>query len=291
MAVILSVLGLSLLMQGCLGRFGHTDRGCLLWDQDGDNVCCKACHPGNRLVERCGPDPQKLCTPCEPGTFTDKPKTMQCDTCRHCVEALIHVKDCTTSTDTVCGCREGLTCGNGQCSFCVEKCGKGQEPDKRSCRRCLEGTFNNQTHQKCKPWSTKCPNPGQVIVAKGDAFSDIKCSDIPEGPTGSDDSTITVSDAKKPDNTERAWPMLFPLVFGIMLVCFIVTLAWKIHRRKPSKKEKEPEETPEKMIIGPPSDEPRTLIAIECSFHEAQQEQGSSLESLTSKDSSEQLLP
>ncbi|XP_060913668.1 tumor necrosis factor receptor superfamily member 9-like [Labrus mixtus] len=297
-AVILRVLGLSLLMHGCLGSVGHTDTGCVLWDQHGDDVCCKKCHPGNRLVTECGPDPKKLCTPCERGTFTNEAKTKKCDMCRHCVEALVLVKECTNSINTVCGCREGLTCGNDECTFCVDKCGKGQEPTvNRSCRRCPEGTFNNQTHQKCKPWGTKCLNPGQVIVAKGDAFSDIKCSDIPEGTTGSEDSVITVSNAKKPGNTERELPLLLPLVFGIMLICFIVTLAWKIHKRRPSKEEtspkemEEPEESSEKMIIEPPSDEPRTLVAVECSFHEAQQEQGSSLESLTSKDSSERLLP
>uniref|UniRef100_UPI0037E72787 tumor necrosis factor receptor superfamily member 9a n=1 Tax=Semicossyphus pulcher TaxID=241346 RepID=UPI0037E72787 len=285
MAVILYAMALSLLLQGCLCSVPQANTGCLKWSKSqGDDVCCDICHPGNRLVTKCGPNPEKLCTPCEAGTFTTGPKNLRCDRCRQCVEAQVYVKQCTASSNTVCGCREGLICGGGdQCTFCVDKCGKGQEPDKRSCRPCPHGTFNNQTHQACKPWSTKCPNPDHDIVAKGNALSDIKCSNS---------SIIPPREIKKPEQTEQPWPLVLLAVLGTCLICFIViiTVAWNICHRTPEQ-EKEPEKDSEKMIIRPPSDDPRTLIAIECSFHEAQQEQGSSLESLASKDSAEQLLP
>ncbi|XP_074537990.1 tumor necrosis factor receptor superfamily member 9-like [Halichoeres trimaculatus] len=281
MAVILLVLGLSLLMQGCVCSM--EDTGCMSFYPKGDDVCCKACHPGNRLVERCGPDPKKLCEPCKPKTFITSPLKRSCDVCRQCVESLVLVKECTATSDTVCGCKEGLTCGNDPCTFCVKMCGKGQEPAaENSCRPCPEGTFNNQTHQKCKPWSTKCPDPDQHIVVFGDAFSDIKCSQMGETKTPG-----------RPEDENQVWLLAMYAGFGILMICVVVTLSWKIHQRR-TRKEKEieqPELMSETMIIRPPSDEPRTLIAFECSFHEAQQEQGSSSESLASKDSSEQLLP
>lgn len=281
MAVILLVLSLSLLMQGCVCSMESTDRGCRTWYSHGDDVCCDACHPGNRLVSDCGPDPKKLCVPCEANTFTTSSLSRKCLGCRQCVESLVFVEKCTTTSDTVCRCKKGLTCGNDLCTFCVKMCGTGQEPtDENSCRTCPEGTFNNQTQQKCKPWSTKCPDPDQQIVAQGDAFSDIKCSQMKK--------------AKKPEeDAKQVWPLVLLSGFGILLICIIITLAWKIHQRR-TRQEKQsdhPEQMSETMIIRPPSDEPRTLIAMECSFHEAQQEQGSSSESLVSKDSSEELLP
>lgn len=279
MAVILWALGVSLLMQVCLSRPGQSTIGCMTWKQDGQNVCCEACHPGNRLVSQCGPKPQDLCKPCEPETYTVEPLHKTCLRCTQCVGAQVLLKECTTTTDTQCGCKEGLTCGNTSCNFCVMKCNKGQEPtENRSCRPCPEGTFSDQIHQKCKPWSTKCPNPGDTMVAKGNATSDIQC--------------VTVKPSKQPGPSEQAWPLVLSvitsvalIVFGLTIVIIVVTL--KIHQKR--KKDK----TPKKLIIRNPtatSDDPQTLIAIECSFHEAQQEQGSSSESLVSKDSSEQLI-
>ncbi|XP_041654573.1 tumor necrosis factor receptor superfamily member 9a isoform X2 [Cheilinus undulatus] len=268
MVVIFWVLGLSLLVQG--GLSSMEPAGCRTWRQEGDLVCCEACHSGNRLVRECGPNPKALCTPCENETFTTGSKNKECDMCRQCL---------------VCGCKKGYTCGNARCTFCVTTCGKGQEPtEERSCRPCPKGTFNNQTHKKCKPWSKKCPKPDDQILAEGNAFSDIKCTNA------SVITAITVYPVTKPDTSEDPWPMMLPVFIGVFLICFIVLLAWKTYKRRP-KEEKEEREFSEKMIIGSPSDEPRTLIAIECSFHEAQQEQGSSSESLVSKDSSELIFP
>ncbi|XP_075955387.1 tumor necrosis factor receptor superfamily member 9a isoform X2 [Anarhichas minor] len=286
MAAILWAMGLSLLLQGCLCSLGQTNRGCLSWTPKGENVCCEACHPGNRLVSDCGPRPKDLCTPCEPGKFAENPKNKWCTRCTQCVGAQVYVKQCTPTTDTQCGCKEGLTCGNARCTFCVQKCDKGQEPtDKRLCRPCPDGTFNDQSQQMCKPWSTRCPDPEQMIVAKGDALTDIKCANV---------SVSTLINPKKPDPTEQAWPLVIYVVtsvvltaFGIIIISISSLMAKNIIQKRNKERKKPTKETP---IIRPPTDEPRTLIAIECSFHEAQQEQGSSSESLVSKDSSEQLI-
>ncbi|XP_042347177.1 tumor necrosis factor receptor superfamily member 9-like [Plectropomus leopardus] len=277
MAVILWVMGLSLLLQGCLSSVGETNRGCKSWRPKGDNVCCDACHPGNRLVKQCGPSPKDLCTPCEPGTFTVNPKNYRCTRCTQCVGAQVFLKACTATSDTKCGCKDGLTCGDGSCSFCVKKCDKGHEPtEDGSCRPCPEGTFNDQSHQTCRPWSTKCPNQDQQIVAKGDAFTDIKCN-------------ASVSSIIAPTKEEWPWVSVFTIVG---LITFFITITIAMIVGKKIKKTKSNEKTPvtKTPIIRTPTDDPRTLIAIECSFHEAQQEQGSSSESLDSKDSSEQLI-
>lgn len=285
MTVILWTVSLFLLMQNCFCSIGETNTGCIKWKQSGNNVCCEACHPGNHLVTECGPNPNDLCRPCQPGTYTTDPKGKRCYECTQCVGPQFMVKECTTSIDTKCGCKDGLLCGDKQCTFCIEKCGKGQEPtERRSCRPCRNGTFNDQSHQRCKPWSTKCPRPDQVIVAKGDAFNDIKCEDLIIMPL------VPVVPDK---NHEEAWP--WALFMGVIctvlivfsIIIFTTSMTIKVFKKQKSMKKK-PKQTP---LIRTPTDDPRTLIAIECSFHEAQQEQGSSTETLESKDSSDPLIP
>uniref|UniRef100_A0A672JCK3 Tumor necrosis factor receptor superfamily, member 9a n=1 Tax=Salarias fasciatus TaxID=181472 RepID=A0A672JCK3_SALFA len=211
---------------------------------------------GHRLVRKCGPAVIDLCTPCEPGTYTSNFSDDQCKWCTQCAGAQVQLEACTPTADTKCGCKEGLTCGNDHCSVCVPTCTKGQEPHDGSCRPCSNGTFNDKIHQKCKPWSTECPKPNQRIAAKGDAFTDIKCVNISNLISV---VTKTVTTTETPVSDPKTVVKVEPPGEDIKVFCLCLY-------------------------------DPQTLIAIECSFHEAEQEQGSSSESLFSKDSSEQLI-
>lgn len=118
----------------------------------------------------------------------------------------------------------------------------------------------------------------------GDAFTDIKCANVSVG---------TVRNPKQPDPTEQTWSLaLFVVISVVVLIAFgigiiIVIATMKVFKRRKDEGKKPITKIP---IIRTSTDEPKTLIAIECSFHEAQQEQGSSSESLDSKESSDRLI-
>lgn len=142
-------------------------------------------------------------------------------------------------------------------------------------------------HQKCKPWQTsKCSLLGKVIVEKGTAFSDVKCSNT---------SAVDTSSTKRrvPDEQDiwGAWSLvLYVVLVSMVLILISSVIAVKIPK-KATKKTKIPPE--KKLPPEIPIDDPRTLIAVECSFHDAYQEQGSSMESLetgVSEDSRNQLI-
>ncbi|XP_038138609.1 tumor necrosis factor receptor superfamily member 9a isoform X1 [Cyprinodon tularosa] len=285
MARIFWMMGFVLLPQGFLYVLGETGVGCKKWRSTDEGVCCDECHPGNRVVKRCGPNPTELCTPCERDHYTLKTLSSACSICSQCVGALVQLKACTRTSNTQCGCPKGLLCGDNPCTFCVDECSKGFEPNiYRSCTPCPNGTFNDKIHQKCKPLSTSCKDPNHVMVFKGNASSDIICK-----PPSTTTSTKTppLNKSRRPvETTEQGWPTVLFVIIGAFMMCLIIfiTLASFLihHKGKKEKKQRTLSKTP---IIGTPTDDPRTLIAIECSFHEAQQEQGNSTESLISKDS------
>ncbi|XP_068603724.1 tumor necrosis factor receptor superfamily member 9a [Brachionichthys hirsutus] len=275
MTPIPCALGLSLLLQGFMcGVAQPATRGCELWKPRGDHVCCDACLPGNRLVRECGPRPSELCAPCEPSTYTVKPKTLRCSGCTQCVGAQVQVRGCTAASDTQCGCKDGLTCGDDVCSFCVTTCGAGHEPtENRSCRPCPNGTFNDRGHRKCEPWSARCPKQDEDIVAEGDAFNDIKCGLISPSP---------VRLPERPDDVEETWPLVLSVITSVTLLTFGVIVIFIVIIKISQKKKEETKTTITKTpIIRTPTDDPRTLIAIECSFHDPEPEQGRSSESLS----------
>uniref|UniRef100_A0A3B5L1G3 TNFR-Cys domain-containing protein n=1 Tax=Xiphophorus couchianus TaxID=32473 RepID=A0A3B5L1G3_9TELE len=168
------MLGLTLLAQGFLCILGDVEVGCKKWVPDTQvkgNIKCVECR--NRVAQQSGTNPQELCTPCERGTYTLKSLAFECASCTQCIGALVHLKDCTPKSNTQCGCKKGLRCGNAECSFCVDECGKGQEPTKkRDCAPCPKGTFNDQIHQKCKPFSTSSLTPGDLRCSFAPAHLD-----------------------------------------------------------------------------------------------------------------------
>lgn len=272
MAVLLVLMGLSWLLCGS-GAEEHS--GCMRWRKSGDDVCCHSCYPGNYLVTKCGPDPKDLCKPCTRKTFTSSLTAQHCDQCTQCIDPQVTLEQCSASSDTKCGCKEGYLCGNEECSACIKKCDRGQEPTPYgSCRPCPDGMYNNEIHQTCKQW-TRCLDV--IIEKKGDAFSDNKCGNTSLLPVGIPEP----NDPSRDDFSGTLSTVLYT-VFGVavpFLVIIIIILALT-HVKQAKKPEKPEQPVKEPTIWSTPTDEPRTLIAMECSFHEAEQEQGSSSESL-----------
>ncbi|KAJ0064401.1 hypothetical protein NL108_006409 [Boleophthalmus pectinirostris] len=276
MLVIPVLMGLCLLVR--VSNCGLAE-GCRHWDKRGDRVCCLACYPGYHIVSQCGSDPRALCTPCRPNTFTTSTSAQRCDRCTQCIDPQVTLAECTKSKDTVCGCKKGFLCGNQQCSFCIEECGKGQQPtDDRSCVPCPSGTYNDQIHQKCKPW-TGCSS-NQIMVTKGNASSDNECENISVMPVA---KVPAPKDSHRPESAGNL-SIILCTIFGVavpsfLIVVIIMALA-QVKYKKPAQPEKPEKAVTKSTIIRTPTDDPMTLIAIECSFHEAEQERGSSAESL-----------
>ncbi|KAK7127449.1 hypothetical protein R3I93_020130 [Phoxinus phoxinus] len=241
---------------------GHSEEsGCMDWENSDNlkDVCCKKCHPGNRLAHECGPDPMLLCAPCENDTFIDAntdTNRMICRRCYQCTGGGMRVKEkCTASRDTVCGCSQGYRCANDKCSHCLKECGKGEQPAGRGkCEPCPPGMYNDKIHQPCVNW-TRC-TPDHQIIVPGSSSKDVICGLTPHTePTAKSDADSMVT--------------VILIIFGLLCVTPVATiliLEWR--RRKLTHKERKQ-----------PGGATQTCGPEEVSFCFPQQEHGSSSQS------------
>lgn len=264
-------------------------KGCNIHEHGPDNnVCCVECHEGNRLVERCGRNPADLCVPCKNGTFAETKSSRLCRSCNQCANPLEVQTPCTLTADTVCRCRTGFVCANEDCSVCSRICEPGQQRVRGRCEKCPEGMFNNQPNGLCAPW-TKCP-PGFVVIQSGTTLTDNKCdisNEITPIVKRSTPQIIEIHNSKKPeDKDDWGIPAVLTVtgVFIVLVIIAIFCMILRAHANKAPQKQPavQPPKTPESVRHLP--------VEEECSFCQPQQEQGS-IESISTQDSLEKLLP
>ncbi|XP_059547510.1 tumor necrosis factor receptor superfamily member 14-like isoform X2 [Myotis daubentonii] len=158
-------------------------------------MCCPKCRPGYRVKEACGEFTGTMCAPCTRGTFTAHLNGLpECLPCRVCDPGLGQVtrQNCSTRTNTVCGCRRGHFCERQDGDACVQcrphsVCRPGQrlretgtESQDTLCEDCQPGTFSaGGTQADCTPW-TKCSGPFSWEATPGTNSTDVTCS--PGGP-------------------------------------------------------------------------------------------------------------
>ncbi|XP_066528539.1 tumor necrosis factor receptor superfamily member 9a [Hoplias malabaricus] len=269
-------------------RVGESN-SCADWQLHGrDDVCCLKCSPGHRMVSSCGKDRNALCEPCGPNTFiANAPTKPFCDRCTQCLHPQFVEKACTSSSDTVCGCKEGFRCGNKLCSYCVDECGKGQEPtSQRTCRDCPEETFNDQIHSNCTARKTSCPN-GETLVRNRNATTDNECLKDPKITTVFyPNEHATVEPIQGPDKDKKNILWSVAGIFGGFSLLILIFMLIVCRRKKGKTKTKEP--MPETL----PPEELRVTMDQDdaCSFRQPEQEQGGSLESLSTQDSESKLI-
>ncbi|KAL4601502.1 tumor necrosis factor receptor superfamily member 5-like isoform X1, partial [Arapaima gigas] len=151
--------------------------------------CCPVCTPGYRVYGHCTAYTSTTCIPCTGSTFMDKPNGLT--TCKPCTVCdpglgLKTVKECTASSDTVCGVLEGSYCVDPYEGGCraAEKhttCKPGQfikhsgkKYSDTVCENCAENSYSNGSSRSCTP-HTDCESKGLLMVKPGNSVSDSEC--------------------------------------------------------------------------------------------------------------------
>ncbi|XP_070259996.1 tumor necrosis factor receptor superfamily member 14-like isoform X1 [Myotis yumanensis] len=165
-------------------------------------MCCPKCRPGYLVQEACGELTGTVCVACTPGTYTAHLNGLpECLPCRVCDPGLGQVTrwNCSTRTNTVCGCGRGHFCERQDGDSCVQcrrhsVCRPGQRVQETGtewqdtlCEDCQPGTFSaGGTQAGCTPWTrevtrvpggaARCSGPFDWEATPGTSSTDVTCS-------------------------------------------------------------------------------------------------------------------
>ncbi|NXW85618.1 TNR9 factor, partial [Alopecoenas beccarii] len=120
------------------------------------------------------------CRRCPPDTFSRAAGLRSCTLCRKCEGRFRYLKECSSTSDAECTCKEGYHCSGDSCSRCDRSCGVGQENTNSGCQTCYYGTFNDQPNGSCKNW-TKCS--ANQVLEPGTTAKDVICKHASDNPS------------------------------------------------------------------------------------------------------------
>ncbi|XP_006194844.2 tumor necrosis factor receptor superfamily member 9 isoform X1 [Camelus dromedarius] len=177
---------------------------------------CSNCSAGTF----CGKTKQEPCIPCPSNSFSSTSGQKGCDICRKCEGIFRTKKACSPTSNAECECVSGFHCQGAGCTMCEEDCIQGQELTEEGCKDCSFGTFNDQKHGACQPW-TDCSLDGKLVLVNGTKESDVVC-----GPTSADFSPGTPSTTvpalgREPGHTSQV--IIFFLALTSAALLFLVS--------------------------------------------------------------------
>ncbi|KAJ8362151.1 hypothetical protein AAFF_G00392850 [Aldrovandia affinis] len=212
-----------------------------------DGECCPMCPSGTHVYKHCTEYTNTTCVQCIGKTFIDEPNGLpSCRPCKVCHAGLLSLKvdrECTPSSDTVCGplaqhyCIEPHEKGCGLAQrHTVCKPGQfikqnGTAFTDTICEECPDNTFSDGLSTSCKP-HTICQSLGLIQRKKGNQFTDSECREH-----------------------EVHVGLILGGMFGLLLLCSSTgVLIFILHRKKRRKQNPETQPKEEETMIQQPQD-------------------------------------
>ncbi|XP_047453806.1 tumor necrosis factor receptor superfamily member 6B-like [Mugil cephalus] len=168
--------------------YEHQDRS------TGKILQCNKCPPGNYMGAHCTATSPTRCYPCIPDYYTElwnyMPMCLYCSNL--CSENQEVEKECSSTSNTVCRCKEGFYASDDFC-FPHSECGPGQGVLTKGtlqkdtvCEHCPDGYFSNSssTSDLCVKHQ-ECPST-QLVLLHGSAYHDTVCGSCEDLANGGD---------------------------------------------------------------------------------------------------------